>query len=103
MWVYAEPLFTGEQPEEIRAYVNTDAGLLVRGLRTTGYEMVRTAGKDEDVRYEARRPTSPNIVRIEVLGENPPPEGVSYAGSDPLRVTVSVRKAGPADTPAPTP
>jgi hypothetical protein len=83
--------------------VNTDAGLLVRGLRTTGYEMVRTAGKDEDVRYEARRPTSPNVVGIEVLGVDPPPEGVSYSGDDPLRVIVSVRKAGPADTPAPTP
>lgn len=103
MWMYAEPLFTGEDPQRIRQYVNTDAGLLVRGLRTTGYQMVRTAPKDMDVRYEARRPTSPNIVGIEVLGENPPPQGQAYGGTDPLRVVVTVRKAGPEDTPAPTP
>jgi hypothetical protein len=103
LWVYAEPLFTGESPQEVRAYVNTDAGLLARALRTTGYAMVRSSGKDEDVRYEARRPTSPNLVGIEVLGDDPPPEGVSYTGDDPLRLQVAVRKAGPTDTPAPTP
>lgn len=103
LWVYAEPLFPGEDPQQVREYVNTDGALLVRGLRTTGYQMVRTAAKDEDVRYEARRPGSPNVVRIEVLGQDPPPEGQAYAGSDPLRLIVEVRQAGPEDTPAPTP
>lgn len=103
LWTYAEPLFLGEDPQRIRGYVNTDAGLLVRGLRTTGYQMVRSSPKDDDVFYEARRPTSPNVVRIEVLGEDPPPQGQVYAGADPLRLTVAVRKAGPEDTPAPTP
>lgn len=103
LWIYAEPLFTGEDPQRVRSYVNTDAGLLVRGLRTTGYAMVRTAPKDQDVRYEARRPNSPNLVSVEVLGENPPPQGEAYVGIDPLRLVVTVRKAGPEDTPAPTP
>lgn len=103
MWLYAEPLFIGEDPQRVRAYVNTDAGLLVRGLRTTGYQLVRSAPKDQDVRYSARRPNSPNVVTIEVLGASPPPEGEAYAGSDPLRVVVTVAKAGPEDTPAPTP
>lgn len=103
MWIYAEPLFTGEDPTRVRAYVNTDASLLVRALRTTGYQMVRTAPKDQDVRYQARRPSSPNLVSVEVLGVNPPPVDVSYTGTDPLRVVVEVRKAGPEDTPAPTP
>lgn len=103
LWVYAEPLFPGEQPEQIRRDVNADAGLLVRNLRTTGYAMVSSAGKDEDVRYEARRPTSPNVVTVGVEGQNPPPQGQAYSGTDPLRLIVAVRKAGPADTPAPTP
>lgn len=103
MWVYAKPLYSGELPEEIRAYVNQDASLLARGLRTTGYSMIRSSARGTDVRYEARRPTSPNVVRVEVLGENPPPQGQSYSGTDPLRLEVAVRKAGPTDTPAPTP
>ena len=103
MWVYAEPLFDGEDPQRIRSYVNTDAGLLVRGLRTTGYQMVTASPKDTDVGYTARRPSSPNVVAIEVLGESPPPQGQAYEGVDPLRVVVEVRKAGPEDTPAPTP
>ncbi len=103
LWVYAEPLFTGEDPLRIRQDVNTDASLMARALRTTGYQMVRSARRDLDVRYEARRPTSPNMVSVEVLGENPPPQGQAYMGTDPLRVVVSVRKAGPEDTPAPTP
>ena len=103
LWVYAKPLFNGELPEEIRAYVNQDAALLARGLRTTGYSMISSSPRGTDVRYEARRPTSPNVVRVEVLGENPPPQGQTYAGTDPLRLGVAVRKAGPTDTPAPTP
>jgi hypothetical protein len=103
MWIYAEPLFSGETPQDVRGYVNEDAALLVRGLRTTGYEMVRQGDRRADVSHEARRPTSKNVVAVEVLGQDVPPEGVSYTGDDPLRLIVAVRRAGPRDTPAPTP
>jgi hypothetical protein len=103
LWVYAQPLFDGEEPQEIRGYVNEDASLLVRGLRTTGYAMVSSSPRYTDVQYIARRPTSPNVVSIQVLGENPPPVNEPYTGDDPLRLEVAVRKAGPTDTPAPTP
>lgn len=103
MWIYAEPLFRGETPEKVRDYVNEDASLLVRGLRTTGYLPVRAGARGDDVFYEARRPTSPNLVTIAVLGEDPPPQGQSYAGDNPLRVVVGVRRAGPDDTPSPSP
>ncbi len=103
MWIYAEPMFAGETPQDVRRYVNEDAGLLVRALRTTGYQMVRSGGRDQDVFHEARRPTSPNLVSIAVLGDDPPPEGQSYVGDNPLRVTVAVRKAAPGDTPSPSP
>ncbi|HQR79010.1 MAG TPA: hypothetical protein PLT68_02195 [Actinomycetota bacterium] len=103
MWMYAEPLFIGETPQKVRSYVNQDASLLVRGLRTTGYLPVRAAARSGDVFYEARRPTSPNLVSIAVLGESPPPEGQSYLGDNPLRIVVAVRKAGPADAPSPSP
>jgi hypothetical protein len=53
--------------------------------------------------YEARRPTSPNLVSIAVLGEDVPPEGQAYVGDNPLRVVVAVREAGPEDTPSPSP
>lgn len=102
MWIYAEPLFTGETPEQIRSYVNRDASLLVRGLRTTGYQPVRAGARSEDIFYEARRPGSPNLVTISVLGDDPPPEGTSYDGDNPLRVKVAVRKARPDDTPSPS-
>lgn len=103
MWMYAEPLFSGETPEKVRGYVNEDAALLVRGLRTTGYLPVRATSRSGDVFYEARRPTSPNLVSVAVLGDDPPPEGQSYAGENPLRIVVAVRKAGPDDTPSPSP
>ena len=103
MWIYAEPLFPGETPEKTRGYVNQDANLLVRALRTTGYLPVRDGPRDGDVFYEARRPTSPNLVSIAVLGDDPPPQGQSFTGDNPLRVTVAVRKAGPEDTPSPSP
>lgn len=103
MWMYAEPLFVGESPAKVRGYVNEDAALLVRGLRTTGYLPVRAADRTGDVFYEARRPTSPNLVSIAVLGDHPPPEGQPYQGDNPLRVVVAVRKAGPGDTPSPSP
>ncbi len=103
MWIYAEPLFPGESPEDVRGYVNEDASLLVRALRTTGYAQVRAGSKGEDVFHEARRPTSPNLVSIAVLGDDPPPEGQAYIGTNPLRVTVAVRKAAPGDTPSPSP
>jgi hypothetical protein len=103
MWIYAEPLFEGETPRDVRGYVNEDARLLVRGLRTTGYGLVREAAKDADVSHQARRPTSPNLVTVDVLGDDVPPQGVSYSGDSPLRLVVAVGKAGPRDTPAPTP
>lgn len=103
LWIYARPLFQGETPQEVRKYVNEDASLLVRGLRTTGYQPVRAGARSRDVFYEARRPTSPNLVSIAVLGENVPQEGQSYAGGNPLRVVVAVREAGPEDTPSPSP
>jgi hypothetical protein len=103
MWIYAEPLFPGETPQKTRGYVNEDANLLVRALRTTGYLPVRGGPRNDDVFFEARRPTSPNMVSIAVLGEDPPPQGQSFAGDNPLRVTVAVRKAGPEDTPSPSP
>jgi hypothetical protein len=103
MWLYAEPLFTGETPEDIRDYVNEDASLLVRGLRTTGYLPVRAGERSRDVFYEARRPGSPNLVSIAVLGEDVPPQDVAYSGDNPLRIVVEVRKAGPDDTPSPSP
>ncbi|HRY08561.1 MAG: hypothetical protein H6526_08770 [Actinobacteria bacterium] len=102
MWMYAEPLFPGETPEEVRGYVNEDASLLVRGLRTTGYQPVRAGQRGDDVFYEARRPTSENLVSVAVLGDDVPPEGQAYAGDNPLRVVVAVRKAGPDDTPSPS-
>ena len=102
MWMSAEPGFPGETPEEVRGYVNEDANLLVRGLRTTGYLPVRAGPRGEDVFYEARRPTSENLVSVAVLGDDVPPEGQAFTGDNPLRVVVAVRKAGPDDTPTPT-
>jgi hypothetical protein len=53
--------------------------------------------------YEARRPPSPNMVSIAVLGDEVPEYGQSYVGDNPLRIIVAVRKAGPDDTPSPSP
>jgi hypothetical protein len=103
MWIYAEPLFLDETPEDVRGYVNEDAGLLVRGLRTTGYLPVRAGDREGDVFHEARRPTSPNLVSIAVLGDNPPPQGQAFSGDNPLRVIVAVRKARADDTASPSP
>jgi len=102
MWLYAKPLSPQQTPEEVRGYVNEDGSLLVRGLRTTGYLAVRTGDRGDDTFYEARRPTSPNLVSIAVLGDEVPPHGQSYSGDSPLRITVAVRKARPEDTPSPT-
>lgn len=102
MWIYAQPLFTGETGEEVRGYVNEDANLLVRGLRTTGYLPVRSGPRGQDVVYEARRPTSPNLVSIQVLGDDPPPPGQSFTGDNPLRLIVAVRKATADDMPSPS-
>jgi hypothetical protein len=103
IWIYAEPLSEDETPEEVRRYVNEDASLLVRGLRTTGYQPIRAGARSRDVFYEARRPPSPNMVSIAVLGDEVPEYGQSYVGDNPLRIIVAVRKAGPDDTPSPSP
>ena len=103
MWIYARPMTAQQTPERIRQYVNQDAGQLSRALKATGYQTVEQGDKNADVYFEARRPNSPNVVVISVMGENPPPAGQSYAGDDPLRLAVEVRKAGPEDTPSPSP
>lgn len=103
MWMYARPMTVHQTPERVRQYVNEDAGQLARALRATGYQTVEQSDKNRDVYFEARRPTSPNVVVVSVLGENPPPAGQSYSGTDPLRLSVEVRRAGPEDTPKPSP
>lgn len=104
MWTYARPLWSAESPEEVRGYVNEDAQLLTRELRTTGYIPLSDLPKEgEDVQFAARRPNSPNTVTVSVVGDNVPPSGQTYVGDDPLRLIVAVRKANPGEEVTPTP
>lgn len=103
LWTYARPMTAQQTPEHIRELVNVDGGQLARALRATGYQTIEQSDKNQDVYFEARRPTSPNVVVVSVIGDNPPPAGQSYAGDDPLRLLVEVRPAGPEDTPSPSP
>lgn len=99
MWVYSHPLSNGESPQQVRGYVRQDGRLLVRNLRTTGYEhIVMRVDEGQDVVYLGRRPGSPNVVGVLMTGDEVPPAGRTYTGEDPLRLYVTVRRSGPAVT-----